>query len=88
MTQIDDEFSFLKKFNNLIGYAGDPFDQRRGCEIEPCSTGPCGTNAECESNGRTAICKVILLSCNRIENSISIQQSDTGHFVNLHDFYL
>merc|ERR1712141_552483 len=24
---------------------------------EPCSTGPCGTNAECESTGRTAICK-------------------------------
>ena len=46
------------KHHNIIGYAGDPFDQRRGCEIEPCSTGPCGTNAECSSNGRTAICKV------------------------------
>ena len=43
-----------------LGYAGDPFDQRRGCEVEPCSTGPCGTNAECSSNGRTAICKVLL----------------------------
>ena len=45
-----------------LGYAGDPFDQRRGCEVEPCSTGPCGTNAECSSNGRTAICKVFVLS--------------------------
>ena len=43
---------------DYTGYGGDPFDQRRGCEIEPCSTGPCGTNAECNSNGRTAICKV------------------------------
>ena len=41
-----------------LGYGGDPFDSRRGCEIEPCSTGPCGTNAECTSNRRTAICKV------------------------------
>ena len=81
-------FSILIFLNNLIGYAGDPFDQRRGCEIEPCSTGPCGTNAECESNGRTAICKVFFLSCNRIKDSIVIQQSETGHFVNSYGFYL
>ena len=53
-----DSFVLSLYLHVQLGYGGDPFDQRRGCEIEPCSTGPCGTNAECTSNGRTAICKV------------------------------
>ena len=36
------------------GYIGDPFVN---CQLEPCSQDPCGTNAECESQGRSAICK-------------------------------
>ena len=49
----------LPHFNTLyrtyiLGYIGDPFVN---CQLEPCSTDPCGTNAECESQGRSAICK-------------------------------
>ena len=39
---------------NFVGYVGDPFVN---CQLEPCSQDPCGTNAECESQGRSAICK-------------------------------
>ena len=31
------------------GYVGDPFVE---CRLEPCSTSPCGTNADCSSSGR------------------------------------
>ena len=38
------------------GYVGDP-DPTTRCRLEPCSTDPCGIDAECESRGRQAVCK-------------------------------
>ena len=45
--------SYIFSFCN-IGYVGDPFV---GCNLEPCSQDPCGVQAECDSRGRTAICR-------------------------------
>ncbi len=28
-----------------------------GCNLEPCSTDPCGIDAECEPRGRQAVCR-------------------------------